>query len=220
MVEYRIVGGSDTVGEAFDVGCAAHTTAAEAYVGVEENCELFGGIVEIDRTHSSREDSREIILGVGRREESQRSAQVEAGDAVETESGRVLLFEAKVDDTAHTFGVILSRGVGDDFDILDGRGRDLFEERFEVGREEFVRFAIDKDLDIGRATEGDVAIVVDSNGRDCFEDIGSRAATRDDVLVDIDDALVEFIFDHRAFGGDDNLLHSSSGRFDGEGAEG
>ncbi len=130
-------------------------------------------------------------------------AAVVAGiDRDDAEAARTaVLLEDQVDDAAGAFGRILGARIVHHLDAVDVAGRHgLQRGGAVVALHHRRRLAVDIDLDVRIAAQGQVALVVDIDGRHVVQRVGGGAAGRVDVLGIVVDLAVDAL--GRLGGGD------------------
>ena len=103
---------------------------------------------------------------------------------------RTVFFHHQVDDTRGTFRTEFGAGVGDQFNLLDRSCRHLFEDLSAVLAAQSGRTTVDPYLHVIVAAQGDIAFLIDIDGRDVLQHIGHRGTCRSDVLIDGEHFLV------------------------------
>ena len=189
--------------EVLDIRGGVVAALAHAAVGVEEEVVLLGGIVEADVAHGGGDEARQRVG----HHERQRGADVDVHHTVQTKGAGGLVLELDVDDAAHALGVVLGRGVGDDLHVLHRRGRYLLQQRRQVAAQQLAGASVDQHLDVARAAQRHIAVVVYRHAWHLLQHVGGRAAATHYILIHIDDALVQLVFHHRALGRHLDGLH-------------
>ena len=81
------------------------------------------------------------------------------------------LVRNQVQDTADALGIVARAGIGDNLDILDGRGRHILENLRGIAAHHHVRLPIDVNLETRAAVHRDVVVPIDRNHRHLAEHV-------------------------------------------------